>query len=92
MSNTVTAPVPTPELNRMHAVHDKSQAIGEFLEWLTGERGLVLAEWREGRAVPRPARAQTQELIAEYFEIDLTKVERERRAILKSLRGGSADV
>ncbi len=43
----------TPMLNKMHSVQEESQAIGEFLEWLTsavdeGGRGLVLAQW-EGK-------------------------------------------
>lgn len=37
---------PTPELDKMHTVKEKSQAIGEFLEWLN-ERGIHLCKWRD---------------------------------------------
>lgn len=36
----------TPELDKITKVRDKSQAIGEFLDWLTGEHNIVLARWR----------------------------------------------
>ena len=35
----------TPQLDRMKEVQDASLAIGEFLEWLSAESGLTLAEW-----------------------------------------------
>ena len=35
-----------PTLNRIHEVRNKSQAIGEFLEWL-GEQGIILCKWQE---------------------------------------------
>jgi len=42
---------PTPTLDKMRAVHDQSQAIGEFVEWLSA-RGIVLAEsWHEATYV-----------------------------------------
>ena len=37
-----------PTLERVLAVRDQSQAIGEFLEWLR-EQGISLCEWRESR-------------------------------------------
>jgi hypothetical protein len=125
---------PTPELDKMSAVREQSQAIGEFLDWLTGEKGLSLCRqqvsgnngkpqirWKAGvrkckqyRASIRsrepdrndlyngdaelnpehehwpsgffPANENIEKLLAEFFEIDLNKVEEERRAILEALR------
>lgn len=94
-------PIPTPEIDKMHAVKAASQAIGEFLEWLQ-ERRIELAQYHEhsescedeeGDTVCglNPDRLysfhyQTEKLLAEYFEIDLRKVEDEKQALLDQLR------
>jgi hypothetical protein len=114
-----------PECDKMLAVADKSQAIGEFLEWMGPEKGLHLgvvetrafcSGWRSnycksGRSfnyrdqdvgecrrcggtgevelsTPRlvPASYSIERLLAEFFKIDLDKVDAERRAILEALR------
>lgn len=82
----------TPELDKMHAVHGKSQAIGEFLEWLTFEKGWTLAEWKKTEYADDfhnelwPTSYSIEKLLAEYFEIDLEKTEIERRALLEEIR------
>ena len=64
--------------------------IGEFLDWLTSEKGLVLACWEKGdteeQAQLSCAQANIESLLAEFFEIDLKEVECERRALLEYLR------
>lgn len=37
----------------MHKVTSESQAIGEFIEWLKGQSGLVLARWSEEQRTMR---------------------------------------
>ena len=37
---------PTPELDKMKAVHEKSQAIGEFFDIFLQEKGLTLCTFR----------------------------------------------
>lgn len=79
---------PTPMLDRMKAVRERTQAIGEFLEWLQS-RGYVLCSRTEGECpdIPYlPAAKSTEELLAEYFGIDLDAAERERRAVLEWVR------
>ncbi|MGH9058022.1 MAG: hypothetical protein ACRDZY_00675, partial [Acidimicrobiales bacterium] len=103
-------------LDRMHAVHERSQVIGEFLD----HGGYVLAQYRDdvtdetlcrrsgcspeepcGRgdcvggyvAVTLdpglyPVGRPIEDVLAEYFGIDLRKAEAERRAILDGLRRG----
>jgi len=78
-----------PECDRLAAVAGESQQIGDFLDWLE-ERGIHLAQWvtPDGYVEPRLVtvdRSFTQ-ILADYFDIDLAKVERERRAILTHLR------
>ena len=93
--------IPTPELDKMLAIKDKSQAIGAFIEWL-GHNGMVIAryaskedEWADegeekvatgidrGDLLPI---LNSVEMLAKYFQIDLDKVDKEKLAILESLR------
>lgn len=80
-----------PEHAKMEAVREKSQAIGEFLEWLTNERNLSLAAF-DGfsgeNGMLQQVYFDTNELLAEYFHIDLKVIETEKRAMLDALRKG----
>lgn len=78
----------TPELDKMKIARDEghSEDIGAFLEWLE-EKGLHLCRFDEPAEHWRPAYEGIQPLLAAYFEIDLVKVEVERRAILDHIRG-----
>lgn len=81
---------PTPELDKMaKAREDGSETIGAFLEWLQSQ-GLTLCTWfgadmREQGW--RPDSRGIQRLLADYFGVDLVKVDAERMEILKHLRG-----
>lgn len=78
-----------PECDKMIAVKDKSQVIGGFLEWLQGERGLficALTEQESGWGEFMREYTSTEQLLAEFFEIDLGKVEQEKRATLEFMR------
>ena len=68
--------VKTPELDKMAKVREQSQAAGSFLDWMLG-RGYVQHTKK---------RFRMEEVLAEYFDIDLSKVETERRKLLESLR------
>lgn len=114
----------SPECEKLRKVSTKSQAVGEFIEWLcSGEaddtplkRSVILAaseittgyydygpknleekstkipyvelppeEWEEKEELA-PFRMSIEKLLAKFFNIDLNKVEDERRAILKKLQ------
>lgn len=90
-----------PECEKLQAVHEESQKIGQFLDWLTGERGIYFCkfytleelleydpgiDYREEDAGFIRDYTPIQSLLAEYFEIDMDKVEEERRQILEELR------
>jgi len=70
----------TPELEKMRGVREESQKIGRFLDWLRGE-GLEVC-----KVGGEPFYLSIEQLLAKYFEIDLEKVEEERRALLDHLR------
>lgn len=85
----------TPECDKLSRIKDKSQVIGEFLEWVQDVKKLSLGEWIEGHddvGEPNgkeefmPAVRNTQDLLAEFFDIDMAKVEQEKRAILEEIR------
>lgn len=79
----------TPELDKMREVQAESQAIGEFLDFLSNN-GIFLAKhmpregWSYDPLVALPT--SNEEILAHHFEIDLKKVEQERRALLNALR------
>lgn len=80
-----------PESMKLTAIADKSNAIGEFLD----NSGFILAEYVDGdryegepATVLVPVSKGIQEVLAGYFEIDLTKLEKEKRAMLELLREG----
>lgn len=84
------------ELEKISAVKDKSQAIGEFLEWARSE-GFFLASWQHfGNPEPEgydrlvASNKTTNQWLAEYFEIDLNKAEEERQALLDEIRAREA--
>lgn len=80
----------TPELDKMLAVKDESQKIGEFLEWL-GQESLLICGFDESGCDEcgnqlYPTRSTREQLLADYFEIDLNKCEQERQQLLANLR------
>lgn len=85
-----------PEHDKLRAVQEQSQAIGEFLDLWCPEQGLVLCELvhrgRTGEGYDEyvPARRNLQALLAEHFEIDLDVLEAEKEAMLVALRAVNA--
>jgi hypothetical protein len=72
----VTIHIPTPESDKALAVKKESQAIGTFLEWYRAQH-------------PAIRRKSIEIVLAEYFQIDLDKVEKEKRAILNGIRAAN---
>lgn len=93
MATITVAEVAYPEHERMAAVAETSQAIGEFLEWLE-EQGLVICEPSAYATMPwQPARRQITDLLAAYYGLDLKKIEAEKRTMLAAYQqaGTGAD-
>ena len=82
----------TPELDKIQAIVEKSQAIGEFLEWLGSEKEIVLSEWTGsdcdecGEETLMNMTMSKEQLLADFFGIDLVAAEKERAAILEQIR------
>lgn len=91
-----------PEHAKLKAVARESQAVGRFFDWLADTKGIALAVqhehtdscrdddgyihcgYRSGEYVP--ARATMRGLLAEFFEIDEEKLEREKSQMLAEIR------
>lgn len=80
--------VETTECAKLVAVSKDSQTIGTFLDWLRSGRvpRVTLCVMDDSSERYRPSYTSIEKLLAEYFEIDLNKVEEERRAILEGIR------
>lgn len=79
----------TPEHDRLAMAkrsNDATQVLGDFLEWL-GEQGYFLGQFHDhgNRFVPADSQANDR-LVAEFFGIDLRKLDEEKRAILAAVR------
>lgn len=78
-----------PEHDRLKAVKAESQALGEFLEWLQAVDGgdSVICERTRGTDDRLYINTKTtNQLLADYFGIDLSILESEKRAMLKAQR------
>ena len=87
----------TPQLNKLAAVSESSQAIGEFLdtspytlcEVVPCKQFHLTPEATEYCTVGQhlvPTSKPVQQILAEYFGIDLQEVEKERRMILHEVQ------
>jgi hypothetical protein len=74
-----------PEHRKLKAVVDRSQTIGEFLDWLE-EKGLWLANMDVEGPRMSPYYYKKENILAEFFGIDLKKIEKEKLAMLEELR------
>ena len=102
------------ELEKLEAVSERSQAIGEFLEWLFGTKKYYIAKYLTNEEYESednvyfvdglyekeqfkrheiekeelmPISIDIEKLLAEFFEIDLVKVEEERKQTLNEILG-----
>lgn len=88
MSAAVETSSQYPMSEKLASVADQSQRLGEFIEWLES-KGMTISEYvrYEGYSELRlePVSTGVERLLADYFEIDLNEVEKERRRILAEL-------
>lgn len=81
-------PIPKDDLpemyehERLSQISNKSQVIGEFIDWLAS-KGIY--PQKSGRG-SRGFHFDVQKELAEFFKIDLEKLEREKLVILEHLR------
>jgi hypothetical protein len=76
-----------PEHVRLKAISQFSQKIGEFVDWL-GESDIQLC--KPDRYGYTPVRISIQKLLADFFNIDLDKIEEEKQQMLEEMRALNA--
>lgn len=74
-----------PEHEKLKEIQPQSQAIGEFLEWASGQ-GLYLSRFVSDYQQYQPTNEGTENLLAQHFEIDLKVLEAEKVALLAAQR------
>lgn len=79
--------VATPMLDYMLEIKDESQRLGQFLEWLRQKYSVRKPEF-ELEFVPNnlPSNIVIEDVLAEYFQVDLQQADAEKWQILNSLR------
>jgi hypothetical protein len=94
-----------PEHEKLKAIHEQSQWLGGFLDWLTSTKGYRIAKYfryYKGSMEPIPEDTHPDDedvfssfmpvsldingILADYFDIDLKKIEQEKRAMLDEIR------
>lgn len=75
-----------PEHEKLFNIKDKSQTVGEFLDWLSGVKGYTICEWSDKCLEYRHIWETTQLLLEDFFNIDGTKLEAEKRQMLDEIR------
>lgn len=86
------------ELDKMTKAQPQSQMIGEFVDWLNVEKRIYLTKYIEEKTSEgkykkfylRYGVPSMEKLLAEFFKIDLKKVEEERCEILEQIRSHNA--
>jgi hypothetical protein len=76
--------MPYPEHEKMKAVEPAMTAVRQFIDWLACEKEFEIAEWAGDNL--SVIHTSSPALLAEYFEIDETKLEAERRKMLFKCR------
>lgn len=81
-----------PEHAKLAKVSDQTQAVHDFMTWLHEEHGVVLAVYDENDDGIHPTRlhlagVDMHTAIADFFDIDMTLIEREKRAMLMRTNG-----
>lgn len=85
----MTAPEPYPEHQRLKAIRPKSQAIGEFLDWLATQELTICRIDNNDRYYP--CHKPIQQYLSEFFDIDLEVLEDEKQQMLKVVRNEPQD-
>lgn len=79
-----------PECEKLKKVSIEHSNIMEFLDWLDEEKSIRLCECDQSStssfSAYAPITTSKEKLLAEYFNLDLKKIEEERRAMIEEIR------
>ena len=74
-----------PEHEKLSEIQHFSQCIGEFIDWLKDDKGVVLAKYGDDGL--KPTLFNHDKYLCEFFNIYLIELEQEKMAILELLTG-----
>ena len=75
-----------PQHDNLKKVNVDSQVIGEFIDWIKDEQCIIFCQWESKYGEFMPVHKSIEQWLALYFEIDLVKLEDEKRQILDVIR------
>lgn len=81
----------TPEHDKLAKIQDKSQVIGEFIEWLGEKWDIYLGHDVGGVDDLIRAYEPLQTYLADFFEIDQQKLAEEKDGMLSEIRMRDGD-
>lgn len=85
-----------PEHDKLAAVAEMSNAIGEFLDYGLAQQGLVLCEqpYRRGNQSrwPSPTSRSIHSILAQWFDINEDALEAEKRAMIAALSAANESI
>lgn len=76
-------------VQKMYEVKEESELCGNFLEWLRSKYDMIdKSEPQEKSFIPigYSSYIDIEKLLAEYFDIDLDEVEREKEELINELK------
>jgi len=79
-----------PEHDKLHRIKDKSQAVGEFIEWMRG-RGIEFCLYDEEEDELVPFQDSIEKILASYFGIDPAKLEEEKRQMIRMCQEATSE-
>lgn len=82
--NKISLPPACPENEKIAKLQGENKTIGDFLEWLFDE--YTLCSWDKVYERYESNNKGVEKLLADYYGIDLDKVEQEKIALLKWIR------
>lgn len=74
-----------PEHQKLKAISDKSQCVADFWDYME-QQGIVFAERGENSQFLYHTMKNKRDFIAEFFDIDMNKIEAEKRAMIEDLQ------
>lgn len=75
-----------PEHEKLKNIQEQSQWLGEFMEWVQTQRMFLARYGESDESYPLMVHKSITTLLAEYFNIDLIKIENEKRDMIEDCR------
>jgi hypothetical protein len=75
-----------PECEKLAIISKESNKLGSFLDWIFSKYDVVFGKYKKNGTTLLPFEKDIVDILADYFEIDMDKVNEERDILLQWLR------